>query len=151
MGRWQRRWGGWSPAGEDPNPAGFSLVSVVSAAMLVWPDFRSVLSRTGLPREAPSFPEGRSLGPSHLLLPAGLRTAAGQRRGPGRRPGAGLAVPRGSPWRLGVGLCTCLSQFWLQATLGHVTWLWSVFLEEGDVGASHYICQKENFPNDDFL
>lgn len=51
----------------------------------------------------------------------------------------------------GGGPRTCLSQFWLQATLGHVTWLWSVFLEEGDLGASHYICQKENFPNDDVL
>ena len=41
-----------------------------------------------------------------------------------------------------MGLWTCLSQFWLQATLGHITWLWSTFLVHLPEG---------NLPNDDFL
>ena len=112
----------WS--GRCLQPCWFDLISRVSC--------RGPGSLVGLP---PSPREVR-WGPSPLLLPAGLRKAAGQRRGPGRRPGAGLAVQRGSPWRLRVGLWTCLSQFWLQATLGHITWLWSTF---------RYICQKETF------
>ena len=40
---------------------------------------------------------------------------------------------------------------WLQASLGHITGLWSTFLGGEDRGASHYICQKGNSPNDDFL
>ena len=32
---------------------------------------------------------------------------------------------------------------WLQASLGHITGLWSTFLGGEDRGASHYICQKE--------
>lgn len=128
VGRWQRRWGVAAQQGRTPTqkafrwsgqclqPCWFGLISRVSC--------RGPGSLVGLP---PTPREVRR-GPPHLLLQAGLRKAAGQRRGPGCRPGAGLAVQRGSPWRLCGGLWTCLSQFWLQATLGHITWLWSTFL-----------------------
>ena len=60
---------GCSPAGEDPNPEGFSLVRAVSAAVLVWPDFQGVLSRAGLPCGAPSYPEGSSPGAAPSAAP----------------------------------------------------------------------------------
>ena len=35
--------GGSEPSREDPNPAGFSLVKVVSATMLILPDCQSLV------------------------------------------------------------------------------------------------------------
>ena len=35
--------GGLEPSREDPNPAGFSLVKVVSATMLILPDCQSLV------------------------------------------------------------------------------------------------------------
>lgn len=129
-------WVGAQP-GEDPNPAGFSLVSVVSAAMLVWPDFRSVLSRSGLLMR-PLLPRGTPAGPSRLLLPAGLRKAAGQ-RGPGRHPGwascaEGLPVEAGggpAPASASSGCKPWDTDGAVEAFLEEGTWCLSLHLPEG--------------------